>query len=226
MARHLFDRSILLHRIRLRCRDTCNRHPIGFGARALFESQRKVDGERFGSDPLSQQQFGLEFVRKNHIDSDRGFLLMRVPVRSALGVQQAPPNQIINGVAFMLSLFVMYPTATKMYDAANQVIAETRAPDSLVSTESSTYILNIAAAAKEPLKDFLKRNSSIKHQALFYRIAYRVLPEDHRKSLQPDDIIILVPAFITSQLKEAFEIGVLIYIPFFVIDLVTSNCCP
>lgn len=144
-------------------------------------------------------------------------------LRSALGVQQAPPNQIINGVAFMLSLFVMYPTATKMYDAAYQTIVETKAPESLVSEGSSTYIIAIAQEAAQPLRDFLKRNSSVQHQALFFRMAYRVLPEDHRANLKPDDTIILVPSYITSQLKDAFEIGVLIYIPFFVIDLVTSN---
>lgn len=144
-------------------------------------------------------------------------------LRNALGVQQAPPNQIINGVAFMLSLFVMYPTTLKMYDAALQVVDTTKTPDSLVSPESSTYILNVATASIGPLKDFLKRNSLVKHQALFYRMAFKTIPESHRESLQPDDIIILVPAYITSQLKDAFEIGVLIYIPFFVIDLVTSN---
>lgn len=144
-------------------------------------------------------------------------------LRNALGVQQAPPNQVINGVAFMLSLFVMYPTALKMYDASLQVVDTTRTPDSLISPESSTYILNVANAAISPLKDFLKQNSLVKHQALFYRIAFRTIPEDHRENLKPDDTIILVPAYITSQLKDAFEIGVLIYIPFFVIDLVTSN---
>lgn len=144
-------------------------------------------------------------------------------LRNALGVQQAPPNQIINGVAFMLSLFVMYPTAMKMYDAAMVVTEKTRTPDSLISPESSTYILSIADAAKEPLKDFLKKNSLVKHQALFYRMAYRTLPEQHRQNLKIDDVMLLVPAYITSQLKDAFEIGVLIYIPFFVIDLVTSN---
>jgi len=144
-------------------------------------------------------------------------------LRSALGVQQAPPNQIINGVAFMLSLFVMYPTGAKMYDAAYKTIAETKAPDSLLSTGSSTYIISIAKEAGEPLRQFLKRNSSVAHQALFYRMAYKVVPENYRETLKPDDTIILVPSFITSQLKDAFEIGVLIYIPFFVIDLVTSN---
>ncbi|HEV8052476.1 MAG TPA: type III secretion system export apparatus subunit SctR [Parachlamydiaceae bacterium] len=144
-------------------------------------------------------------------------------LRSALGVQQAPPNQIINGVAFMLSLFIMYPTGIKIYEAANKTINETKAPDSLISEGSSTYIIAIAQDAAIPARDFLKRNSSVTHQALFYRMAYRVLPENFRPTLKPDDIIVLVPSYITSQLKDAFEIGVLIYIPFFVIDLVTSN---
>lgn len=144
-------------------------------------------------------------------------------LRSALGVQQAPPNQIINGVAFMLSLFIMYPTGIKMYEAANKTIEQSKAPDSLISAESSTYIIAIAKEAAGPMRDFLKKNSSVAHQALFYRMAYRVLPENYRADLKPDDTIILVPSYITSQLKDAFEIGVLIYIPFFVIDLVTSN---
>ncbi len=144
-------------------------------------------------------------------------------LRSALGVQQSPPNQVINGVAFMLSLFVMYPTGLKMYDASMTVVNKVAAPESIMTAGSSAYILALADVAKEPLRDFLKRNSSVKHQALFYRIAYRILPEDYRPNLKPDDFMIVVPAFITSQLKDAFEIGVLIYIPFFVIDLVVSN---
>src|SRR6202034_214771 len=62
-------------------------------------------------------------------------------LRSALGVQQAPPNQIINGVAFMLSLFIMYPTVIKMYDAAQNVINQTKAPESLVSPQTSQYVV-------------------------------------------------------------------------------------
>ncbi|WP_068470721.1 type III secretion system export apparatus subunit SctR [Candidatus Protochlamydia phocaeensis] len=144
-------------------------------------------------------------------------------LRTALGVQQAPPNQIINGVAFLISLFIMYPTAIKMYDAAQTVINQSQVPDSLLSPASSTYVIDVAAAAAGPMKDYLKRNSSPRHQALFYRLVYRGLPDDYRATLKPDDIIVLVPSYITGQLKDAFEIGVLIYIPFFVIDLVTSN---
>lgn len=144
-------------------------------------------------------------------------------LRSALGVQQAPPNQIINGVALMLSLFVMYPVGMKMYEASQDTISRLRAPDSMVSPQASAYVIEIANAAKEPLREFLKVNSSVKHQALFYRIAYKGLPQEYKDTLKPDDFMIVVPAYITSQLKDAFEIGVLIYIPFFVIDLVTSN---
>ena len=144
-------------------------------------------------------------------------------LRNALGVQQAPPNQIINGIAFMLSLFIMYPTVVKMYEVSREVIYRTEVPESLIAPGSSAYILEIASATQGPLRDFLKDNSSIKHRALFYRMAYKVLPDEYRPDLKPEDFIIVVPSYITSQLKDAFEIGVLIYIPFFVIDLVTSN---
>jgi type III secretion protein R len=144
-------------------------------------------------------------------------------LRNALGVQQAPPNQIINGVGVMLTLFIMYPTALKMYDVSQKAMAETPVPESFLTPGASTYIIGIAEKTREPLRDFLKNNSSVQHQALFYRMSYKVLPEQHRESLKPDDFIIVVPSFITSQLKDAFEIGVLIYIPFFVIDLVVSN---
>ena len=144
-------------------------------------------------------------------------------LRSALGVQQAPPNQVINGVAFLLSLFIMYPTAAKMYDSAQTVINQRSVPDSILAADSSTYVIEVATAASEPMRQFLKRNSAPRHQALFFRLVYKGLPENFRATLKPDNFIVLVPSYITGQLKDAFEIGVLIYIPFFVIDLVTSN---
>jgi len=144
-------------------------------------------------------------------------------LRSALGVQQAPPNQVINGVAFLLSLFIMYPTGIKMYEAAQSTMSQRSVPESILAPESSTYVIEVAGAAAEPLREFLKRNSSGRHQALFYRLIYRGLADEYRGNLKPDDLIVLVPSYITGQLKDAFEIGVLIYIPFFVIDLVTSN---
>lgn len=144
-------------------------------------------------------------------------------LRSALGVQQAPPNQVINGVALLLSIYVMFPTGVKMYDASKVVTEKKAVPEQMLSAESAKYVLDLVAVSREPLRDFLRNNSLVQHQRVFFKTVYRVLPENYRDQLKPDDFLILVPSFITSQLKAAFEIGVLIYIPFFVIDLVVSN---
>ena len=143
--------------------------------------------------------------------------------RNALGAQQSPPNQVINGVAFLLSLYIMFPTALEMYEAAEDVINRPDTTVSLISRESAAWMMEVANYAKEPLRDFLKRNSEANHHLVFFRLSYKVLPERFRDRLQVHDFMVLVPAYITSQLKEAFQIGVLIYIPFFVIDLVTAN---
>ncbi|MBS0655584.1 MAG: EscR/YscR/HrcR family type III secretion system export apparatus protein, partial [Verrucomicrobia bacterium] len=90
-------------------------------------------------------------------------------LRSALGVQQAPPNQVINGVAFLLSIYVMFPTGVKMYEAALPAMAKQNIPQELLSGTSAEYVINVAAAAREPFRDFLKNNSLVKHQRIFFR---------------------------------------------------------
>jgi len=151
------------------------------------------------------------------------FVVVLSLLRTALGVQNSPPNMVINGVALMMALFIMYPVGGKIYEKVAPAIESVRAPDSLFSADSPAFILSVANAASGPIKDFLKDNSLVKHQRVFYRMVYRNTPESLRSSITPDDFIVLVPAYITGQLKEAFEIGVLIYIPFFVIDMVVSN---
>ena len=143
-------------------------------------------------------------------------------VRNALGVQQAPPNQVLNGVALLMTIYVMFPTGVAMYNAGKNYI-ENEAPATLFSANTAAYLVNVIEKSKDPLRDFLIRNMSTSHQKNFFQLAYRSLPEDYRKELTPSDFIVLIPAYITSQIKGAFEIGVLIYLPFFVIDLVTSN---
>lgn len=143
-------------------------------------------------------------------------------LRNALGVQQSPPNQVLNGIALLVTLYVMFPTGLAMYQAAGDYI-EKNQPKVLFSGPTAEYLINVADKAKEPLRQFLQRNTIGKNMTGFYQLAYKTFPPEYRKTLKPTDFIILIPAFITSQLKTAFEIGVLIYLPFFVIDLVTSN---
>lgn len=143
-------------------------------------------------------------------------------MRNALGTQQTPPNQVLTGIALLLTIYVMFPTGVLMYDASKHVIDQ--APKAAVfSPESAAIIVGIVNESKEPLRKFIQRNSVGVHIQKFYKLAYRIFPEPYRKELKQTDFIILIPAFITSQLKAAFEIGVLIYLPFFVIDLVVSN---
>jgi type III secretion protein R len=143
-------------------------------------------------------------------------------LRNAIGVQQSPPNQALNGMALLMSIYVMFPTGVAMYDAAKTVVKNSP-PQELFSSDSAFYVINVIDQAKDPLKDFLKRNTSTKTTRYFYQLAYRKFPENYRTQLTMDDFVILVPAYVTSQIKSAFEVGVLIYLPFFVIDLVTSN---
>lgn len=142
--------------------------------------------------------------------------------RNALGVQQTPPNQVLNGLALLLTVYVMFPTGLAMYTASQDVIKKA-GPVPVFSSESAQHIVQIVDASKEPLRGFLQRNTITKHMRSFYQMAYKLFPEPYKSSLKPNDFIILIPSFITSQLKAAFEIGVLIYLPFFVIDLVVSN---
>ena len=143
-------------------------------------------------------------------------------LRSALGVQQTPPNQVINGIALLLTIYVMFPTGMQMYQNSKHII-DGDLPAKLVSAGSAGVVISIMEASKEPLRQFLIRNSSSKHLKGFFKLAQKSFPEDVASVMTENDLIIVIPAFITSQIKAAFEIGVLIYLPFFVIDLVTAN---
>ncbi|MFA5250581.1 MAG: type III secretion system export apparatus subunit SctR [Parachlamydiales bacterium] len=143
-------------------------------------------------------------------------------LRNALGIQQTPPNQVLNGMALLLSIYVMFPTGLAMYNAAKSTI-DTSPPAALFSEQTPTYLINVIDKGKEPLRAFLERNSNLKHMRSFYNLAQRSFPEPFKSAMKQNDFIVLIPSFITSQLKGAFEIGVLIYLPFFVIDLTVSN---
>ena len=143
-------------------------------------------------------------------------------LRNALGVQNSPPNQVITGIALLMTIYVMFPTCLSMYQAGEEFISK-QPPQGLFSAQSADYIVQVVEITKEPLRDFLLRNTMNKHITSFYQLAYRSFPDPYRKALKPNDFIVVIPSFITTQLKAAFEVGVLIYLPFFVIDLVTAN---
>ena len=97
-------------------------------------------------------------------------------LRNALGVQQSPPNQVLNGIALLMTIYVMFPTGLAMYNAASSTI-EKNPPQQLMTGATATYLIDVINAGKEPLKDFLQRNSIGKHITSFYQLAYRSFPE-------------------------------------------------
>ncbi|HEU4852617.1 MAG TPA: flagellar type III secretion system pore protein FliP [Telluria sp.] len=129
-------------------------------------------------------------------------------LRQALGTQGAPPNQVIVGLSLFLTLFVMGPTLDKIYTDAYLPMQENR----IEMQEAMTR-------AAKPLKEFMTRQTRQSDLALFVKIS-RSAP------LQSADDIplrILIPAFVTSELKTAFQIGFAIFIPFLIIDMVVAS---
>jgi len=135
-------------------------------------------------------------------------------LRNALGLQQVPPNIVLNGLALILSLYVMYPVGQQMQDAivANPVPA---------GTESK--LMAAMNAGKEPLRDFLIKHSDPRERSFFLKTAQRVGNPAHAAEMSDRDFVVVIPSFVVKELSLAFQIGFLIFLPFLVIDLVISN---
>lgn len=143
-------------------------------------------------------------------------------VRSALGTQQIPPNQIVTGLALILTIYVMLPVAQKVYDASSEVIKEQTSQE--LFSEASVDILKKAVdKGKEPVREFLLRHTHDKERKLFYEMGIKLKVNESIGSLDSKDFIVLIPAFVISELSEAFQIGFIIFLPFLVIDMVVSN---
>jgi type III secretion protein R len=143
-------------------------------------------------------------------------------VRNAIGTPQVPPTMVITGLAFVLSMFVMAPTATRMYREVQPVVDQAQGK-SLSSAEGADAIVGAATRAKEPLRDFLAKHAHARDRAMFTDLARRMAEPAERAEIRDADFLVLTPAFVTSELKEAFEIGFLLFLPFLIIDIVIAN---
>jgi type III secretion protein R len=135
-------------------------------------------------------------------------------VRNALGVQQVPPNMVLNGLAIMLSLYIMYPVVNDTAKIALNIDFKAN------SLEEVTEIVN---KVKVPLQGFLSKHTSEINRAFFLRSARKLWPENLSANVKEDDFMILLPAFTVTELTSSFQIGFLLYLPFIAIDLIVSN---
>lgn len=135
-------------------------------------------------------------------------------VRNALGVQQVPPNIALYGLALILSAYVMAPVGMRIQDAVTHEPAAMRSIDG---------IFNAVRKGGEPMRGFLERNSSAEQREFFLRTAKKMWGPEMAADVKGNDFLILMPAFLVTELTSAFQIGFLLYLPFVVIDLIVSN---
>ncbi len=128
--------------------------------------------------------------------------------RNALGLQQTPPNQVLAGLALFLSLFIMAPVLSAINDSGVQPY--------LKGDKSAVQAFD---SGVEPLRDFMLDNTGDDELRLLTSVADRDLP----KNRADVPLTTLIPSFILSELKQAFTIGFIIFIPFLVIDIVVSG---
>jgi flagellar biosynthetic protein FliP len=129
-------------------------------------------------------------------------------LRQALGTTTAPPNQVVVGLSLFLTLFVMSPVLDKIYADAYRPFSE----DKISFNEA----LDKGAV---PLKQFMLKQTRQKDLALFIELSNSAKPNG------PDDVSLktLIPAYVTSELKTAFQIGFLVFLPFLIVDLVVAS---
>ena len=136
------------------------------------------------------------------------FVIVLGFLRQALGTQQVPPTQVLVMLAMILTYFVMEPVGTKAYNEGIKPYVENK-----IGYEQAFERTAL------PFKNFMIRNTREKDLALFVRI--RKLPNP--KSVKDVPLSVVIPAFLISELKTAFEIGFLLFLPFLIIDMVVAS---
>jgi flagellar biosynthetic protein FliP len=129
-------------------------------------------------------------------------------VRTALGLQQSPPNQVLISLALFLTFFIMSPTLEKSYEQGLKPMLE----ETLTEEEAFPLII-------QPFKKFMVSNTRIKDLDLFRSMAKVDSPEE----LENLPLRVIIPSFMISELKRGFEIGFLIFLPFLIIDIVVAS---
>ncbi|MCO5414226.1 MULTISPECIES: type III secretion system export apparatus subunit SctR [Ralstonia] len=138
-------------------------------------------------------------------------------LRSALGIQQVPPNIVLNGIALILTVFIMAPVGMDMVD-------NLRGRNFNLSSQMSVDdVIAILDAAQPPVKKFLETHTLESERNFFVKSATSIWPKERAAGLKNDDLTVLVPSFTLTELIKAFQVGFVLYIIFVVVDLVVAN---
>lgn len=140
--------------------------------------------------------------------------IVLIIVRNALGVQQVPPTMAIYGIALALTVYVMTPVFYEMKEHSN-------IPD--LETSNTTELFEEVVKASTPLKNFMIRHSHPDLVTTFVDNTKEIWPDSLSQKVDTDNIMVIIPAFVVSEIQSAFKIGFLIYLPFIIVELIVSN---
>jgi type III secretion protein R len=138
-------------------------------------------------------------------------------LRQALGLQQVPPNMVVNALAIIITLYIMAPIGIH---AADTLKGSLQGPLTSRRFEDLTVIYD---SVSSPLRGFLHKHTTAHDRAFFVRSAVKLWPQEAASTLQEDDMLVLIPSFTLRELTSAFQIGFIIYLAFVVIDLIVGN---
>ena len=142
-------------------------------------------------------------------------------LRHAIGTPQVPSTTVVTSLAVILTFYVMAPVFDEVYREVEPQLRAT-AEDGEDAEVTAATVLEVAEAAREPIRRFLRRNASPRNVDLFHHLAQREGAADDQQSTR-DDLMVLAPAFVVTELAEAFLVGFLLFVPFLIIDIVVSN---
>ncbi len=137
-------------------------------------------------------------------------------LRNGIGLPQVPPNIAVNGLAIILSLYIMAPVGFAM-------MSNFQRHDVALNDFRNPALHEALKDSVTPLSDFMKKHADKTERRFFAETTKQLWPEEKAKTVDENHLLVLLPSFTISELKSAFQIGFMLYLPFIVIDLIVSN---
>lgn len=144
-------------------------------------------------------------------------------LRQGLGTNQSPPTMVLTAIAFMMSFFIMSPVMYDAYYAAQDRMLARGLRELDLKKLEPVLVTELVEVTQAPLRKFLRENSDPVERKFFLDVSKRIREGRDATEFTEDDYSILTPAFVMSELKDAFIIGFILYMPFLVLDMVIGN---
>ena len=137
-------------------------------------------------------------------------------LRTALGLQQTPPTVVLNGIAFILSIYIMAPVAMDVGDVY-------RAHPPAANATGTEQAMATLGAVQGPMTLFLKKHTHDRERKFFLKTAAGIWPANRVREIGEESLVILVPSFVLGEITRAFQVGFVMYLVFVVVDLIVAT---